>query len=77
MKRRQKPDGAAVVEAQPGYLRPEHAARYVSLSRRHLATLTARGVFPCTRIGKKLTLYARADLDAAIARLRTGAVGEG
>lgn len=68
---------APAVEVQPAYLRPEGAAKYCCISRRYLATLTARGVFPCTRMGRKLTLYARADLDAAIARLRTGAIGEG
>lgn len=66
-----------LAEMQPGYLRREQAAKYCGISSRHLTTLTARGIFPCTRIGRKLTLYARADLDAAIARLRTGAIGEG
>lgn len=63
-------------DVQPGFYRPDAAAKYVSLSRRHLFTLTQRGVFAVIRIGHKVTLYSRADLDAGLSRLRTAAIGE-
>ncbi len=50
----------------PAFLRPEQAATYLSISRRHLTDLTSRGVLPAARIGRRLTLYAKADLDAAV-----------
>ncbi len=51
----------------PALMRAPEAASYLALSRRHLATLTARGTLPAVRIGRKCTRYRRADLDAFIA----------
>lgn len=56
---------------KPGFLRPDDAADYLSVSRRTLYNLTARGVVPASRLGPKLTLYAVADLDAAVKRYAT------
>lgn len=56
---------------QPGFLRPAQAAAYLSVTRRTLLNLTTRGIVPASRIGPKLTLYSRADLDAAVKRYAT------
>lgn len=60
---------------QPAFLRPPESARYLSISERHLRDLTRRGIIPAARLGKKLTLYARADLDAAVARFMSASLG--
>jgi len=56
----------------PAFLRPEQAAAYLSISRRHLAELTSRGLLPVSRIGRKCTLYARADLEQAVNSFKRG-----
>ncbi len=66
----------AVNEVEPAFLRPAQAAHFLGVSRRHVANLTRRGVLPVSRVGKRLTLYATADLKAAIARFRVAAIGE-
>ena len=40
------------------------AAHYMGLSRRHLATLAARGVLPFVHVGPRCHLFKRSDLDA-------------
>ena len=52
----------------PAFFRPEQAAAYISISKRHLSDLP----IPKARIGRKCTLYARADLDAFVASLTRG-----
>ena len=52
----------------PAFLRPEQAAQYLSISKRHLYTLPIAKA----RIGRKCTLYAKADLDAFVASLTRG-----
>jgi excisionase family DNA binding protein len=52
------------------FLRPAEAAKYLGISKRYLATLARNGtVRPC-RLSRRVTLYAVADLDAAVLRLR-------
>ena len=58
-----------------GYLRPPAAAEYMGLSVRHVRALTRRRVLPVIRLGKRCALYARADLDRALAKFRVSAVG--
>ena len=65
-----------VEPVRPAFLRPKVAAQYVGLSRRHLHNLTTRGLFPVHRLGKRCLVYAIADLEAGMARLRRGAIGE-
>ena len=57
---------------RPAYLRPAEAARFLGISRRHVSNLTRRGLLPVSRIGARLTLYAVADLEAAVASFRVG-----
>ncbi len=52
----------------PAFFRPEQAAYYLSLSKRHLYDLP----IPKARVGRKCTLYAKADLDAFVASLTRG-----
>lgn len=52
----------------PAFLRPDQAAVYLSISKRHLYDLP----IPKAKIGKKLTLYAKADLDAFVRSLTRG-----
>ena len=58
----------------PAFLRPDQAAAYIGISRRHLCELTRRGLIPAARMGRKLTLYSRKELEAAIERRSTGVV---
>ena len=51
------------------------AARYLGLSRRHLATLTARGRLPYVRIGPRCHLFKRSELDAFLERFTVKARG--
>ncbi|MCX6996632.1 MAG: helix-turn-helix domain-containing protein [Kiritimatiellaeota bacterium] len=60
----------------PAFLRPAEAASYLGISRRQLARLTARRIFPVSRLGRKLLLYGRGDLEKAVARFRRSAIGE-
>lgn len=55
----------------PAFLRPEDAARYLSISRRCLTELSRKGILRPAHVSHKLTLYAVADLTAAIMRLRS------
>ena len=61
-------------EIRPGFLRPNDAATYLGISRRHISNLTRRGLLPVARIGSRLSLYAVADLESAVASFRVGKV---
>lgn len=63
-----------MVDIQPAFLRPEQAAVYLGISKRHLHTLTSRGVLRSAKVGRKLTLYSRADLERAIESRMVGGV---
>jgi len=63
--RKQEPVEAA-------FLRPGHAARVASVSKRTISNWIAHGVLPVSRIGRRCTLIARADLIACIQRFRVG-----
>lgn len=58
------------------FLRPATAAKYLGISRRQLARLTARRVLPVSRLGRKLVLYGRGDLEKAVQRFRCSAIGD-
>lgn len=55
------------VHARPEFFPPRQktgqAARYLGISRRYLAQLTAAGRVPFYRLGPRCVLYAREDLD--------------
>lgn len=57
---------------EPAFLRPDMAARYLGVSRRCLANWTSRGLVPVSRMGSRMTLYATADLRAAVGKFRVG-----
>jgi len=61
----------------PAFLRPADAARFLGISRRQLGRLTSRRVLPVSRLGRKLVLYGRGDLEQAVRRFRQSAIGEG
>lgn len=67
----------AHTQPDPAFLRPPEAAAYCSISRQHLAALTRRGVLRAARIGRRCTLYAKADLEKAILSMRTPAATGG
>lgn len=74
------PRDSAVIPAAaiypPAFLRPAEAAKFLSISPRQLARLTARRIFPVTRLGRKCVLYGRGDLEKSVARFRQSAIGE-
>lgn len=53
---------------QPAFFRPDQAASYLSISKRHLSDLPIRKA----KIGRRCALYAKADLDAFVASLTKG-----
>lgn len=65
----EKPDAPQIA---PAFLRPEQAAKRNGVCRRTLSNWTRQGLLPVHRVGKRITLYAVADLDAAIAKFRVG-----
>lgn len=58
------------------FYRRSEAAKSLSISERCLTNWTRRGIVPVIRVGKRCVLYSRADLDAAMQRFRTAAIGE-
>ena len=50
----------------PACMKSGQAARYLGISRRHLATLTAQGRVSFVRIGPRCNLFKRSDLDTFI-----------
>lgn len=59
-------------ELVPAFMRPDTAALYCDCSRRWLSKLAAQGSLPVIRPSKRLTLYARADLDKLMRSFRIG-----
>jgi excisionase family DNA binding protein len=58
-----------------GYMRRSAAAVYLSVSPRTISAWQRRRILPFIRIGKKCTLFRRADLDRAVGRFEVKAVG--
>lgn len=59
---------------EPAFLRPQEAARFLGISKRHLGDLHAKGVIPGCKIGRKLMLYSKAELVRAIMKFQGGKV---
>ena len=55
----------------PPLLTRKQAASHLAISERHLWTITQSGGLPAIKIGR-LVRYSRADLDAYVARSRSG-----
>ena len=67
-----RPNRAAASE--PGALRPRDAARFLSISERHLWALTKRGEVPSLKLGR-VTLYARETLVELLRKRSAAAEG--
>ena len=59
-----------------GYLRPAEAAEYLGIARRTLSDWMRGRIIPYHKIARKVCLLRKADLDVAMGRFRTNAVGE-
>ena len=51
---------------EPEFLRPPQTARLISISNRHLGELTAKGLIPVHRIGRRCIRYNRAEVIEAM-----------
>ena len=60
----------------PAYLRKADAARYLSISIRTLTDWMQKRIVPFIKLSHRVCLFRPADLDAAMNRFRTMAVGE-
>ncbi|MBT3192570.1 MAG: helix-turn-helix domain-containing protein [Verrucomicrobia bacterium] len=59
-----------------GYMRRKEAAEYLAISQRTLTNLMARRVIPYYKPSSRITLFSKSELDAALQRSRSRAVGE-
>jgi excisionase family DNA binding protein len=59
-----------------GYGREKDAAAYLSVSPRTIRYMVKRRQIPAYQISRGLTLYKYSDLDEALKRYRTRAIGE-
>lgn len=51
------------------YLRSDEVLNYLPISRRTLERMKSRGLLPYVRVGARLILFKRADIDKALERL--------
>ena len=63
-------EAATRAEYFPPRQKTGQAAKYIGVSRRYLAQMTAQGRLPFIRLGPRCVLYERTDLDAFIAAAR-------
>lgn len=61
---------------RPGYLRKADAAKYLSVSIRTLTEWMQHRVVPYIKLSHRVCLFKQTDLDSAMARFRTAAIGE-
>ena len=60
----------------PGYLRRGGAAKYLNISPRTLTDWQRRRLIPFAKISHRVCLFKKEDLDRAVGRLTTHAVGD-
>ena len=60
---------------QPAFMRRAEAAEYLGISSRTLSDWQAKRIVPFARIGRKVCLFRRDDLDKAVGRFTVKAVG--
>ena len=58
-----------------GYLRTKQASEYLSVSPRTIRQWTAHRILSAYRPTKRMVLFRKTDLDAAMERFRTGRIG--
>jgi excisionase family DNA binding protein len=63
-------EAATRAEYFPPRQKTGQAAKYIGVSRRYLAQMTAQGRLPFIRLGPRCVLYERTDLDAFLAGAR-------
>lgn len=63
------------LDPNAAFYRPTEAAHYCRSSRRWLTKQVTLGLLPVIRPSKRMTLFARADLDAYLLKFRRGKVG--
>ena len=56
------------------YLRMPEAVKYLNVSKRTMARFIAGHKIPCVRATRRLLLFKRSDLDAAMQRLTVNAI---
>jgi len=61
-------------EAEIGWMRRASAAKYLGISQRTLTDWMQRRIIPFSKVSKKVVLFSRESLDAALGRLQTKAV---
>ena len=59
-----------------GYMRRQEAADYLRVTTRTLANWQTEGIVPFIKVKRRVVLFRRQDLDAALQRFRVAAVGE-
>ena len=59
-----------------GYCREKEAAAYLSVATRTIRYMAKRRQIPVYQISRGLTLYKYSDIDEALSRYRTRAIGE-
>lgn len=59
-----------------GYLRRREAARYLGISIYTLRDLQRRRMIPFIKLGSRLVLFRKQDLDKALDRYRVASIGE-
>ncbi len=57
-------------------MRKKETADYLGVSLRQVTVLMRRRMLPYSKIGGKLVLFRRADVDAAVDKFKIGAVGD-
>ena len=60
-----------------GYMRREETASFLGISLRTLGSWQRRRLIPFHKVSRRVCLFKVSDLEAALARFRTTAVGEG
>jgi hypothetical protein len=58
-----------------GYFRRKEAAKFLSISERHLATLVSRRVIPCIRLGHRCVLFDPVRIYEALSRFEEREIG--
>ncbi len=66
---------AAAPVVRPGYLRKADAAKYLNVSIRTLTEWMQKRIVPYAKLSHRVCLFRQADLDTAMNRFRTEAIG--
>ena len=65
-----------VTQGKPGYIRRDEAARYLGVSLRTLGEWQQRKLIPYIKISHRVCLFRKADLDRALEKFTTKAIGD-